>query len=63
MDVSVNLHATCYIFNMIRKTDNLLTTELITAVIGGIIWSIVEKKLLNLPPKIGSLGIPMFNKI
>ena len=43
--------------------DDILTTEFISAIIGGITSSIALRKLLAFPPKMGGRGIPIFNEI
>ena len=48
---------------MMRVIYNLLTTEFIPEIIGGIRCSFAEKKLLALLPTMGILGIPIFNEI
>ena len=47
----------------LQQIDEIVQTELIPAITGGITCSEEERKLLSLPPKLGSLGIPIFSTI
>ena len=51
------------ISNLLKKIDNFITSNFIPAIIGGIICSHTDRKLLALPPKLGGLGIPIFSDI
>ena len=45
------------------ELDNIINTEFIPAITGGITCSNEERKLISLPVKLGGLGIPIFSKI
>ena len=47
----------------LKRLDEVITTELIPAIIGGIICSDIERKLMSLPAKLGGIGIPIFSDI
>ena len=47
----------------LQQIDEIVQTELIPAITGGITCSEEERKLLLLPPKLGGLGIPIFSTI
>ena len=49
--------------SLMKKIDDLITTEFIRAITGGINCSVHEKRLLALSPKLGGLGIPIFAEI
>ena len=51
------------ISSLMKKIDDLITTEFIPAITGGINCSVHERRLLELPPKLGGLGIPIFAEI
>ena len=51
------------ISSLMKKIVDLITTEFIPAVTGGINCSVHERRLLALPPKLGGLGIPIFAEI
>ena len=51
------------ISSLLQKVDDVITTELIPAITGGIICSSAERRLLSLPPKLGGLGIPILSSI
>ena len=48
------------ISSLMKKIDDLITTEFIPVITGGINCSVHERRLLALPPKHGGLGIPIF---
>ena len=47
----------------LQQIDEIVQTELIPAITGGITCSEEERKLLSLPLKLGGLGIPIFSTI
>ena len=51
------------ILDQLNQLDELLTSEFIPAITGGIHCSDIERKLLSLPSKLGGLGIPIFLEI
>ena len=46
----------------LKRLDDDVRTEFIPAITGGINCSDLERKLLSLSPKLGGLGIPIFQK-
>ena len=42
------------------KRLDVVITEFIPAITGGINCSQIERKLMSLPPKLGGMGIPVF---
>ena len=44
----------------LKRSDEVITTEFIPAITGGIICLDMERKLMSLPPELGSMGIPIF---
>ena len=46
----------------LKQLDDVIRTELIPAVTGGINWSDTERRLMSLPPRFGGLGIPIFSE-
>ena len=51
------------ISDQLKQLDELITSEFIPAITGGIHCSDIERKLLSLPSKLGGLGIPIFAEI
>ena len=51
------------ISDQLNQLDELITSEFIPAITGGIHCSDIERKLLSLPSKLGGLGIPIFVEI
>ena len=51
------------ITDQLNQLDELITSEFIPAITGGIHCSDIERKLLSLPSKLGGLGIPIFAEI
>ena len=49
--------------DLVQKFDNVISTEFIPAITGGITLSTLERKLVSLPAKLGGLGIPIFSQI
>ena len=49
--------------DQLNQLDELITSEFIPAITGGIHCSDIERKLLSLPSKLGGLGIPIFAEI
>ena len=47
----------------LKPLDEVITTELIPEIAGGINCSDIERKLMPLPPKLGGMGIPVFSDI
>ena len=47
---------------MSKIVDEIITTEFIPAITGGIHCSDIERKLLSFPPRLGGLGIPIFSE-
>ena len=50
------------ICDLLQQLDDVISTEFIPAITGGINCSTVERNL-SLPPKFGGLGIPIFSEI
>ena len=46
--------------NQSKQLDNVIKTEFIPAITGGINCSDTERRLMSLPPRFGGLGIPLF---
>ena len=61
--LKVSILATPIATLYIPKLDDVISTEFIPAITGGINCSTVERNLLSLPPKFGGLGIPIFREI
>ena len=51
------------ISDQLNQLEELVTSEFIPAIIGGIHCSDIERKLLSLPSKLGGLGILIFAEI
>ena len=51
------------IANQLTLLDEVISTEFIPAITGGITCSSIERKLLSLPTKLGGLGIPIFDDL
>ena len=51
------------ISDQLNQLDEVITSELIPAITGGIRCSNIERKLLSLSSKLGGLGIPIFAEI
>ena len=49
--------------DILQQLDDVISTEFIPAITGGINCSTVERNLLSLPPKFGGFGIPIFREI
>ena len=49
--------------NLLRKVDEVVLTEFISAIPGGIIVFRNERKLLSLAPRLGGLVIPIFEEL
>ena len=47
----------------LQRVDEVILTEFIPAITGGINCSILERQLISLPTKLGGLGIPIFSEI
>ena len=48
---------------LLERIDNIITTKFILAITGGKQVSVIERRLISLPPKYGGLGIPIFSEI
>ena len=48
---------------LLRKVDEVILTEFIPAITGGIFITENERKLLSLAPRLGGLGIPIFEEL
>ena len=48
---------------LLRKVDDVILTEFIPAITGGIIITKNERNLLSLAPRLGGLGIPIFEEL
>ena len=46
----------------LERVDEVILTEFIPAITGGIIPNETERKLFSLPPSKGGLGIPIFSE-
>ena len=51
------------ISDQLNQPEEVITSEFIPAITGGIHCSNIERKLLSLPSKLGGLGIPIFAEI
>ena len=51
------------IANLLKRLDDVITKQFIPSITGGIKCSNVERKLLSLLRRTGSLRIPIFSKI
>ena len=51
------------ISDQLNQLDEVITSEFIPAITGGIHCSKIKRKLLSLPSKLGGLGIPTFAEI
>ena len=51
------------ISDQLNQLDQVITSEFITTITGGIHCSNIERKLLSLPSKLGGLGIPILAEI
>ena len=51
------------ISNTIKIIGDLIITEFLPIITGGVVCSTGERRLLALPPKPGGLGIPLFSDI
>ena len=49
--------------NQLKRLDQVIQTEFIPSITGGIICNENDRKLLSLPPKLGGLGLPIFAEI
>ena len=49
--------------HLLKRVDDVILTELILAITGGINVNVAERKLISLPVKYGGLGIPIFSEI
>ena len=48
---------------LLRKVDKVILTEFISAITGGIFITENDRKLLSLAPRLGGLGIPIFEEL
>ena len=48
---------------LLRKVDEVILTEFISAITGGIFITENDRKLLSLAPRLGGLGIPIFEEL
>ena len=48
---------------LLRKGDNVIVTEFISAITGGIIITENERKLLSFVTRLEGLGIPIFEEL
>ena len=48
---------------LLRKVDEIILTEFIPAFIGGIFITENNRELLPLDPRLGGLGIPIFEEL
>ena len=46
----------------LKQLDDVIRTEFIPAITGGINCSDTERRLMSLPPRFGGLGIPIFSE-
>ena len=46
----------------LKQLDDVVRTEFVPAITGGINCSDLERKLLSFPPKLGGPGIPIFSE-
>ena len=67
--IDLQAACTCFLnsykhkFNLLRKVDQVILTKLILAVVGGIIITENERRLLSLAPRLGGLGVPTFEEL
>ena len=50
-------------FTQFKRLDEVVQSEFIPVIIGGVFCNEMERKLIALPPKLGGLGIPIFAEI
>ena len=50
------------ISNLFKRVDEIILTEFIPAITGGITITESERKLLSLAPKLGGMGIPILEE-
>ena len=48
--------------NHLKQLDDVIRTEFIPVITGGINCSDTERRLMSLPPRFGGLGIPIFSE-
>ena len=48
---------------LLRKVDEIILTEFIPAITGGIFITEIDRKLSYLVPRLGRLGIPIFEEL
>ena len=48
---------------LLRNADEVILTEFISAITGGIFITENDRKLLSLAPRLGGLGIPIFEEL
>ena len=48
---------------LLRKVDEIILTEFIPAITGGIFITENDRKLSSLAPRLGTLGIPIFEEL
>ena len=51
-----------YIKNQLKQFNDIIRTEFKPAITGKINCSDTERRLMSLPPRFGSLGIPIFSE-
>ena len=49
--------------HLLQQLDDVITTEFIPAITGGVTCTASERKLLSLPSKLGGLNIPLFSEV
>ena len=47
--------------NQIKQLDDVIRTEFLLEITGGINFSDIKRRLTPLPPRLGGLGIPIFS--
>ena len=50
-------------FTQFKRLDEVVQSEFIPVITGGVFCNEMERKLITLPPKLGGLGIPIFAEI
>ena len=51
------------IFSHLKRLDEVITTEFIPAITGGVNLSDIERRLMSLQPKLGGMRIPILSDI
>ena len=47
----------------LKRFDEVVQSEFINVITGGVFYNEMKRKLIALPPKLGGLGIPIFAEV